>query len=71
MSDHENDDKDDEPAGTGAAHDQDKRLEELDEQVRAAAKQAEEAIREPGRTFHESGDEESKKEDDQTIAPPG
>lgn len=52
------------------------RLEQLDERIRGARSQADEAMgapdEEPAEVYHESGDRpQSRAEDDQTIAPPG
>ncbi len=56
----------------GAATEPDEaRLEQVGEQIEAAARRADENLGEPGRKYHESGDAPSRGLDDQTIVPPG
>ena len=52
-------------------NEQDERLEELGEQIDAAKEHARDIIDPPEREYVESGDRQSERADDQTIAPPG
>ena len=49
----------------------DDRIEEVEERIEKARAKAEEDLGDPGQTFVESGNEQSERADDQTIAPPG
>jgi hypothetical protein len=63
---------DDGAEGRGAATElSQERLDELGDHIAQARSRAEETVGAPEEKYYDSGDDESEREDDQTITPPG